>query len=274
MADVLSADKNYTSLGNAQLDSYYQSFIKTLPNQQISYDPVQYQEQTVDSITDAVSGYLRSYYDDAIKQRQAQTVQNNAELDVDAASRGMGSSTFLSDMKNRQYIAESADIAGINSDYNATLAQTVQQQYNDYIANKLNVDFQNRGNQLTVDQWNAQMQLAIEELAYARALDAYKRNPSNGGGSSGGSGSSRGSSVGGNNTNYFLDFTDDGKHLVYRYTDGSGKVVSAVPSGGETKGTNPDTSWMPQTPTKSSTTKTVSPVYKTPKKQVEQSVRW
>jgi len=181
----------YTSLGDTKLDSYYQSFLKTLPNQQISYNPVQYEEQTVEGIAGQVEKYLRNYYDKSISDRQVQTKQQNAALDVDAASRGMSASTFLSDMKNRQYMAEAADIANLNSDYNATLAQTVQDQYNNYLANKLNVDFNNRQNQLEVDKWNASGRLALEELAYQRALEAYKRAPSSGGGSSGrGSGGS------------------------------------------------------------------------------------
>ena len=169
------------SFGNSKIDGYYQSFLTTLPNEQISYDPVVLEEQTVDSISGQVEKYLRNYYDKAITQRQAQTVQNNAALDVDAASRGMGTSTYLSDMKNRQLMSESADIAGLNSDYNATLAQTVQDQYNQYLSNKLNVDFTNRQNQLTVDQWNASARLALEELAYQRAQEAYARTRGSGG---------------------------------------------------------------------------------------------
>lgn len=190
MAEV-TTENGMTSLGNKQLDSYYQSFIKTLPNQQISYDPVTLQEQTVESITGQVEKYLRNYYDQSIAERKKQTAQQTAALDVDAASRGMGSSTFLSDMKNRQYMAESADIADLNSDYNANLAKTVQDQYNQYLTNKLNVDFTNRSNQLEVDKWNASAQLALEELAYQRALETYGRSGSFGG--YGGSGSGSGS---------------------------------------------------------------------------------
>jgi hypothetical protein len=184
-----TVENGMTSLGNKQLDSYYQSFIKTLPNQQISYDPVTLEEQTVDSITGQVEKYLRNYYDQSIAERKKQTTQQTAALDVDAASRGMNSSTFLSDMKNRQYMAEAADIADLNSDYNANLAQTVQNQYNQYLTNKLNVDFTNRSNQLEVDKWNASAQLALEELAYQRALEANARQPVSYGGSGKGSGS-------------------------------------------------------------------------------------
>lgn len=227
MADTNAPE--YTSLGNAKLDSYYQSFLKTLPNQQITYDPVQLEEQTVDSITGQVEKYLRNYYDQSIAARKKATAEQTAALDVDAASRGMSSSTFLSDMKNRQYMAEAQDIADLNSDYNANLAQTVQQQYNQYLSNKLNVDFTNRSNQLEVDKWNASSQLALEELAYARALDAYKRAPSSGGGSSiksyGGNGGNGGSSAS-DWTLTVTPYTGDGEtHLVYV----NGKTGEIIP---------------------------------------------
>lgn len=240
MADTTQTTPEYTSLGDAKLDSYYQSFIKTLPNQQISYDPVQYAEQTVDSITAQVEKYLRNYYDQSIADRREATGQQLAALDVDAASRGMGTSTYLSDMKNRQYMAEAADIADLNSDYNANLAQTVQNQYNNYLSNKLNVDFTNRANQLEVDKWNASGQLAIEELAYARALDAYNRTPSSGG--SGGSSSSKKSS--GTKvlkptepeayvTGETLVFTSDDGSKQYRrdYSDGTHEYYSTKSAG-------------------------------------------
>ena len=213
MAEV-TTENGMTSLGNKQLDSYYQSFIKTLPNQQISYDPVTLQEQTVESIAGQVEKYLRNYYDQSIAERKKQTTQQTAALDVDAASRGMNSSTFLSDMKNRQYMAEAADIADLNSDYNANLAQTVQNQYNQYLTNKLNVDFTNRSNQLEVDKWNASAQLALEELAYQRALEANARQPVSYGG-----GGSRGSGGGGGGLeatgNWWYDLNDNGQWQIY-----------------------------------------------------------
>lgn len=172
------------SFGDSTFDSYYSSALKALPNQQISYTPVSIEEQTVDSITDQVSSYLRNYYDDNIKSRQAQTVSDLAGVDVDAASRGMTQSTYLDDLKTRYRASEAADIASINNNYNSQLAQTVQAQYNDYLARKLSVDQFNTSNQVDVDKWNAQARYALEELAFNRANAAYQLAQSHRGGGS------------------------------------------------------------------------------------------
>ena len=213
MADVLSANPNYTSLGNAQFDSYYQSFLKTLPNEEIEYHPIEYETQTVEGIRDQVAGYMRNYYDKAIKQRQTQTRQYNAEADVDAASRGMTPSTYLSDLKGRQYMAEASDIANLESDYNANLAQTTQQQYNEYLNRRLQVDTQNVANRMDVDKWNAQARLALEELAYNRGAQAWQLSQQGQGGSGGGGygGGGSGGGGGGGNGGDTLTFNSGNK---------------------------------------------------------------
>ena len=211
MAEVLSTNPQYTSLGNAQLDSYYQSFLTTLPNEEIEYHPIEYETQTVEGIRDQVAGYMRNYYDKAIKQRQTQTRQYNAEADVDAASRGMLPSTYLSDLKGRQYMAEASDIANLESDYNANLAQTTQQQYNEYLNRKLSVDTQNVANRLDVDKWNAQARLALEELAYTRGMNAWQLSQQGQGGSGGGGYGGSGGGGGGGNGGDTLTFNSGNK---------------------------------------------------------------
>jgi len=206
------AENNITApaLQDEKLNGYYQTFLKELPSQEISYTPIEYETQTVDSISDQVSKYLRNYYDKSIAQRQKQTIQNNADLDVDAASRGMGASTWLTDAKNRQYQAEAADVAQLNSDYNATLAQNVYQQYQNYLANRLQVETTNTANQLEVDQWNAQARTALEALAYQRALEENART---GGGGGGGGRSGGGGGIPSGYSEYFVR-NENGK--VYR----------------------------------------------------------
>lgn len=171
------AENNITSanLQNEKLNSYYQSFLKQLPMETIKYNPITLETQTVDSITDQVSKYLRNYYDKSIQDRQLQTIQNNAEIDVDAASRGMVGSTWLTDAKNRQYQSEAADISRLNSDYNATLAETVSNQYQDYLKRKREVDEQNAANQIEIDEWNSKIRTALEQLAYSRAVEEKER---------------------------------------------------------------------------------------------------
>ena len=167
-------DISSAALANTTLDKYYQSYLKQLPMAKVDYTPIQMGEQTVESIGDSVSAYLRNYYDQAIKSRRSSTQQNTAALDVDAASRGMGGSTWLIDAKNRQYQSEAADINDLEGEYASKLAETIYGQYNNYLTNKLSVDTQNVANKMEVDQWNAQARTALEQLAYERALEAQR----------------------------------------------------------------------------------------------------
>ncbi len=238
MAEVLSADPQYTSLGNKEFDSYYQSFLKTLPNEEIEYHPIEYEAQTVEGIRDQVAGYMRNYYDKAIKQRQTQTSQYNAAADVDAASRGMLPSTYLSDLKGRQYMAEAADIANLESDYNANLAQTTADQYNQYLNRRLQVDTQNVANQMDVDKWNAQARLALEELAYNRGMNAWQLSQQGqgggGGGYSGGGGGGSRKSGTGDTFTYTTGNKDDLKKVL---TPTNGKANSIRDATGTWMGT-------------------------------------
>lgn len=168
---------------------YYNQIIKQLGNtsltpSEITYDPLDYVLPSQVELSQQIAEYLRPQYDSAIKNRQQQTSQNRAAIDVDAASRGMTSSTWTTDAKNRQAISEAADIASLESAYGSALAQNVLDLYNQHLQNKLNVDTFNKSNQLTVqqqnaankltaEQWNAEMLRALQEMAYNMAMDAY-----------------------------------------------------------------------------------------------------
>jgi hypothetical protein len=164
------------------VSEYYNNILAQLGGsgitpEKITYEALGYEMPTEVEIAQKISEYLRPNYDRAISSRRAQTTQNRAALDIDAASRGMGSSTWLTDAKNRQALAEAADIAGLESDYGTNLAQNVYNMYNQHLTNKLNVGMFDKSNQLSVDQQNVANALAAaqwrEETAYARALDAY-----------------------------------------------------------------------------------------------------
>ena len=74
------------------------------------------ERQTEEDLARQVSAYLRPYTENAINARRAQTGKDRAAADVDAASRGMGSSTWLSDAKNRMAAAEASDITAMEND--------------------------------------------------------------------------------------------------------------------------------------------------------------
>lgn len=181
MADIIGA-----TVPNEQLNTYYQQYLKTLPRETVTYNPVAVKEQSIDEITNQVNSYLKSYYDSAIRNRQNEAMANRAAIDADATSRGMGASTFVTDAKSRQMNAAASDIANLRGQQVSTLAQQVQAQYQNYLANKLSADTTNAQNQAEIDKWNAQTRYALEELAYARAKEALAMAGTGSGGSSGG----------------------------------------------------------------------------------------
>ena len=101
---------------------------------------------------------LRPTYDLAIKGRQQQTATNKANIDADAAARGMGSSTWVTDVKNRQQNYEADDIAGLEASYSQQLQAVLQQE---------------RANKLAADQYNASSQAAALQNALSLAGDFY-----------------------------------------------------------------------------------------------------
>ena len=194
-----TADNGMTGMRFAKpvLDEYYRSIIKELPANTIDRAVISTPEQTTASIAEQVKSYLQPQYDMSVRQRQEQTKQNQAAIDVDSASRGMGASTWTSDSKSRQLMAEASDVANLGSNYTSTLAQQVASQYESYLNRKAGIDEANANNQIEVDKWNSQVKTALEELAYSRALQEYQRspggrNPSGGTGGGGGSGTNSG----------------------------------------------------------------------------------
>ena len=80
-----------------------------------------YTPQSASTLKDALSRSMRPAYDKQIAAREDAAKANRAAIDTDAASRGMGSSSWVTDVKNRQNNAAASDIANINSDYQANL---------------------------------------------------------------------------------------------------------------------------------------------------------
>jgi hypothetical protein len=138
-------------------EGYYNSIKASLVPQTVSYAM-----PDMNALTSQIAAYLRPAYDQAIANRQNQTVQNRADIDADAASRGMGRSSWVTDVKARESKAEATDIANLESNYGAALAEAVLGQYNQHLNNKLQVDLA-----------NAKMLAQYEQLAYDRAGDMY-----------------------------------------------------------------------------------------------------
>lgn len=145
-----------------------------------------YTARTEDELRTSISEWLRPAYDQAILDRQKRTHAYRAELDADAIARGMGSSTYVSDVKGRQLAEEARDIASLESAYGAALAQRV---FESAEAERERV--------AETAQFNAAQNQAAYQKAFAAAQQLYALYPSVvvSGGSGGGSRS--GSSAGG-----------------------------------------------------------------------------
>ena len=147
---------------DANLNKAYQDIYSQLQGSG-GYTPLSMPEQTLDSITEQLAGALRPQFEKAIAQRYGATKEQKARIDVDAASRGMGSSTWVTDAKNRIMNAEAADIAGLESDYASQLAGDALNQYNNYL-----------GDKLALDQYNQKLQQALGDDALARTMQQLK----------------------------------------------------------------------------------------------------
>lgn len=118
----------------------YVSELQTLlkPNT-ISYTPT-----TKEDYASMIQQALRPGYDLAISQRKDATKTNKAEIDADAAARGMGTSTWVTDVKDRQSQYEADDIATLEGQYAAAYASQLMDALD-----------REKQNQLAVDQFNA-----------------------------------------------------------------------------------------------------------------------
>lgn len=110
------SENSYYDKGS--FEDYYSSLINTLQHYGAALDL-----PSLDSIYAQLEAFLRPATDAAIESRQEYGENTLAELDADAYSRGMGSSTYLSSIKAREYNAIARDIAKLESNYNAELAK-------------------------------------------------------------------------------------------------------------------------------------------------------
>ncbi len=144
--------------GNEAFEAFYEKAKKDYAPQQISYTPLD--EQT---LAERISAVLRPVYDRAIAAIFRGNRRSDAELDADAISRGMGSSTFVSDLKRRQDDAAADDVRELESDYGMKLADQLYKAMEG-----------ERDRLLEVEKFNAQQQNAAMEQAFAAAKYLYQ----------------------------------------------------------------------------------------------------
>lgn len=78
--------------------------------------------ETAQIMREYLERFMRPATDAAIEAREDAAESNMAEMDADAAARGMQGSTFVSSLKAREMEEAQADIADIEGDYMAALS--------------------------------------------------------------------------------------------------------------------------------------------------------
>ncbi|MBR6039146.1 MAG: hypothetical protein IKP38_01525 [Clostridia bacterium] len=157
-------------------ESLFQEMLKYYLPETVEFTPL---DESV--LSETIKNWLRPAYEQAIQNRRDQTERINAELDADAWSRGMGQSTYLSDVKERQYRGESRDVSTLESNYASELAGHL------YDAMK-----EQQEKKIEVDEFNAEQINHAREQATNAAQALYRALLSGGYGSGGGGGAASG----------------------------------------------------------------------------------
>ncbi|MDL2258449.1 hypothetical protein LJC42_04780 [Eubacteriales bacterium OttesenSCG-928-K08] len=124
---------------------------------------IDYQPMSEAQLLAQIEGAYRPAVDLAISRRREQTQTNRAEIDVDAYSRGMGPSTYVTDIKGREMDAEASDISAMESEYSAMVMQALMQAMQ-----------QENDRMLAVEQYNSQLQYNASQNAYSAGMSAYE----------------------------------------------------------------------------------------------------
>lgn len=148
-------DKYYS---NQAFETIYEKAKKDYAPQLVTYTPLD--EQT---LAERIGAVLRPLYDKAIAAIFRGNRRQDAELDADAISRGMGSSTFVTDVKRRQDNATAEGARDLESDYGAKMADQLYKAMEG-----------EREKQLEVEKFNAQQRNAAMEQAFAAAKYLYQ----------------------------------------------------------------------------------------------------
>ena len=136
---------------------------------------IDYQPRSRAEIRAGLEGALQPSYQAAVDERKQSTQRTNASIDADAAARGIGASSWGTDVKARNYGSEAKDIAAMRSNYGATIANNL---------NTIMSDQENR--KLSADQYNETSRSGALSNALGLALSNYGKWGANADGSGGG----------------------------------------------------------------------------------------
>lgn len=167
--------KQYETVFN----DYYKKLLASINIPEVEIDM-----PTEAELAEDISAFLRPSVDGAIGDRRSAADTGRAELDADAASRGMLGSTFVSSMKSRENTEAESDVAKLESSYAATLAERIFEAMNTA-----------QGRKFEADTFNAGLRADAEKSAYDNAmswLSLWLSSNSGGGSGRGGAGGAAG----------------------------------------------------------------------------------
>lgn len=205
-------------LNNEIINAAYKRTYESSAPQAVTFNKINVADETLEGLTSRVKAALNPMYDSAINDRMQSSVQARAQYDADAFSRGMGASTWLSDVKSREGRAAASDIANLNASFGGTVAENATAQYQNFLGNKLQADSANAQGQLNADLANSQKSTEYEQWVYNVVADMIKNGIINPNPSTGGTGGTR-------------DDTNGVTVDVAR--DGAGAVVQGIVNGND-----------------------------------------
>lgn len=137
----------------------YEKLSATMPT-------VQYNPTSTAQLRDNLETAYRAGYDQSVDARREATRRNNAAIDADAAARGMGASTWVTDAKMRQADSEAADLASLAAQRDSAIAQQLASALSSQEANRLAVEQFNasqKANALSQALAGAQNMIALDQ---------------------------------------------------------------------------------------------------------------
>ena len=143
--------------GTDLFNRYYQTILG-----QLQVPTINLNIPSEDAVRQQWQDALRPSLDGAISRRQSAGQSIRAELDADAVSRGMGSSTYVSSLKERESAEAQIDIDALQAQYGATLAERIATSLQAYEQMRLNAQ-----------QYNLQAQAAAQQAALNLAGSWY-----------------------------------------------------------------------------------------------------
>lgn len=122
-----------------------------------------YAETDMEALRETITAWLRPSYEQALKRQEKQAALYNGKLDADAWSRGMGSSTYVSDLKYRRQNELLENRANLEASYGAALAEQL------YNAWEKQLEYR-----MEVEKFNAQAQNDANQKALTAAGNLYQ----------------------------------------------------------------------------------------------------